>query len=442
MATTEGRLDALATPAAEAQLRQAFRATLFVLIALSVWISTRPFQVVSPEEPATGGDIVNQLAYSGLAALSFVALCMLDRRALLPLLQPSWLLLFSWMLFCVIGSTEPAISQRAFAFSTIIMFLAASLFVLPRDIGQFRILLFGVALATLVLAWAGVILLPDIGKHTDFDPFEPEHSGSWKGHFDHKNGAGAMMGILALTGIYALREGKRWVGLALLLGGVVFLYFTNSKTSLGLLPMAFLLALVAEKMRFLPVRLLVCLAPILALLTLTLGGALFEDIATLNKAILKDPSFTGRFDIWRYGFEKLAERPWTGFGLEAFWQTPTTILGESKLELAWSVEKIVHGHSSYLDVALTLGLPGLALVVYVFLLKPVFDFHHAAAQDGNRLLATFCLSVWLFVALGMCLETYFFRRADPVWFSFLIAVFGLRFSATFRASASPAQAGS
>jgi hypothetical protein len=33
------------------------------------------------------------------------------------------------------------------------------------------------------------------------------------------------------------------------------------------------------------------------------------------------------------------------------------------------------------------------------------------------------------VALGMCLESYLFRRSDPVWFSLLVAVFGLRFLA-------------
>jgi O-antigen ligase len=442
MATTEARLEAIATPALEARLRAGFRTLLFLLVLLAVWISPRPFQTITTDGPVSGGDIVNQLVFSGLAALCVVALAMVDRRALLPLFQPSWLLLLGWLIVCVVGSTEPAISQRAFAFTIIIMFLGACLYVLPHGLAEFRNLLFIAALATLALSWAGVILLPDLAKHTDFDPFEPEHAGSWKGHFDHKNGAGAMMGVLALTGVYALREGRRWIGGALLCGGVVFLYFTNSKTSLGLLPLALLVALAVERTRWLAVRFVLCLLPIALLLALTLGGALFEDIALLNKTIIRDPSFTGRFDIWRYGFEKLVERPWTGFGLEAFWQTTTTYYGESRLELAWAVEKIVHGHNSYLDVALTLGLPGLGLVVYVFLLKPLADFHRASAVETNRRLATYCLSVWLFIALGMCLETYFFRRADPVWFAFLIAVYGLRFSATYRASSSPVRAGS
>jgi O-antigen ligase len=156
--------------------------------------------------------------------------------------------------------------------------------------------------------------------------------------------------------------------------------------------------------------------------------------------VMKDPTFTGRFDIWRYGFEKLAERPWTGYGFEGFWQTSTTLQGESGLELAWAVEKIIHGHNSYLDIALTTGIPGLVLVLYTFLLKPVIDYHNCQPSPGNRMIATMFLSILIFISLGMCLETYYFRRADPVWFTLLIAVLGLRFTAAFRFAESPSPA--
>jgi O-antigen ligase len=174
------------------------------------------------------------------------------------------------------------------------------------------------------------------------------------------------------------------------------------------------------------------LGPILTLNVVTLGSALFPGIAELNRALLKDPSFTGRFDIWRFGFEKLAERPWTGFGFESFWLTDHTMRGESKLELAWEVQNIIHGHNGYLDVLLTLGIPGLVLVVYIFLLKPVWDYHNHRPGDANRRFAGACLAIWLFISLGMCLEVFYFRRADPIWFLLLIAVFGLRMASRLR----------
>lgn len=426
-----------AGPDNERYVRDVFRQVVFVAILLAVWISTRPFWTAPSDGTVPAADLLNQVTFSGLAVAAMLGAWFADHRALRPLLQPSYAVLFLWLSASVMQSTQLAISFRAFAFTGVVMVLAASLFVLPLRFSQFRNLLLGSALAVMGLAYFGVIALPDLGKHTDFDPFEPEHAGSWKGHYDHKNIAGAAMAAFAIMGLYALRTGKRWTGVALLFGGVIFLYFTKSKTALGLLPLAMLLGYLAERIPSLGMRLILCLGPVALLLILTLGGALVPEIAELNKLVMKDPTFTGRFDIWRYGFEKLAEHPLTGYGFEGFWQTSTTLQGESRLELAWAVEKIIHGHNSYLDVALTTGIPGLLLVFYIFLLKPVLDYHLCQPTEDNRKLATMFLSILIFISLGMCLETYYFRRADPVWFTLLIAVLGLRFTAAFRFAESP-----
>ncbi len=433
MSVLSDRIERLAaSPAAEARARDLYRRGLFLAIIIAVWISTRPFYAAPTDGSVAGGDLVNQLTFSSLAVLAFAGLLMADGRAMRPLLQPSYAVLVFWMVVTTALSTQPAISQRAFAFTLIVMFLAASVFVLPRRFRDFETLLFLAALAAMGMSYAGVIALPDIAKHTDFDPFEPEHAGSWKGHFDHKNIAGAMMAVFASIGVYALRRKRRWIGATLLIGGVMFLYFTKSKTSLALFPLVVICCLLAERTQWLFIRLGLCLAPILLMLALTLGGVLVTPIAELNKAVMKDPTFTGRFDIWRYGFEMLVERPWMGYGFEGFWQTSTTLNGESKLELAWAAEKIVHGHNGYLDVALTQGLPGLLIVFVVFLIKPIADYHKAAQWEENRAPATMFLMIWMFISLGMCLEVYYFRRADPVWFSLLVGVLGLRFTAAHR----------
>jgi O-antigen ligase len=438
MSLISGELERLAaSPASEERLRAFYRKTLFLAIILAVWISTKPFHTTPPEAGTPTGDLMNQLTFSVLAVLAFCGVLMADRRALSPLLQPSYALLVLWMIVATATSTYPDVSQRAFAFTAIVMVLAASLFVLPQRFADFENLLLAAALIVVGLSYAGVIALPDLAKHTDFDP---EHTGSWKGHFDHKNIAGAMMAVAAMIGVYALRRKRTVIGAALLVGGVVFLYFTKSKTSLGLLPMVVLCCLFAERLPWLAARVIVCLTPILTLIALTIGSALFPFIADANKAVLRDPTFTGRFDIWRYGYEMIAYRPWMGYGFEAFWQTPTTLQGESKLELSWTVEGIVHGHSGYLDVALTQGVIGLAIVVVVFLIKPVADYHRAERLPDNREIATLFLMIWMFISLGMCLEVYYFRRADPVWFALLIAVLGLRFTAAYRIDRSPSPA--
>lgn len=428
------------SPAAEIRARGLFRQCVFAAIVLAVWTSTRPFFIMPADGEAPGSDPLNQVTFSGLAVLAFLGVCFAHRRALLPMLQPSYVLLLAWMAFTTLGSTQYAISARAFAFTLIVMWLTACLYALPERFEQFRRLLLGCAVLVMAFAWFGAVALPDLGRHTDFDPLEPEHAGSWKGHFDHKNIAGAAMGSFAIMGIYAWRSGHRRTGLLLLAGGVVFLYLTKSKTALGLLPLAMLAGIAAEKTPWLLARLAFTVGPVALLLTLTLGGALFPGIAAFNKGFMSDPTFTGRFDIWRYGFEMLAYRPLAGYGFEGFWQTSTTLQGESRLELAWAAEKIVHGHNSFLDAALTTGLVGLALVLYVFLVKPAIDFHRCRPGLENRRIATMFLTILIYLSLGMCLESYYFRRADPVWFTLLVAVFGLRFTAAYRVSGSPAPA--
>ena len=426
----------VALPESEVRARSIFRQAVFVAILLVVYISTRPYYV-QPEGTILSSDPLNQVAFLGLACLAVIGLIMADHRAMLPVLQPSYALLFLLMGSSVVMSTQFGISFRAFGFTAIVMFLAASLYAMPERFSQFQKLLLLSALGVMAFSYFGIIALPDSAKHTDFDPFEPEHAGSWKGHFDHKNIAGATMGCFAIMGLYALRIGKNWIGAILLIGGFLFVYFTKSKTSLALLPLAMLLGILAERIPSLILRLLICLTPVFTLISLTIGGVLVPWISAMNKAVMKDPTFTGRFDIWRYGFEMLAQRPWQGYGFEGFWQTSTTLQGESRLELAWAVEKIIHGHNSYLDVALTLGVPGLLLVLYIFVVKPVLDYHACQPTDENRKIATMFLTIILFVSLGMCLETYYFRRSDPVWFTLLIAVIGLRFTAAYRFDQSP-----
>jgi O-antigen ligase len=420
------RTDPFVSPSEDA-LRSAVRFCLSAMILLAVWLTTKPFMTIALTDGVPkGGDIVNQLTFAGLAAVSGAMLLLTNRRALVPLAQPSYVLLVVWIVISLGLSTVPDMSMRAFQFAMVIMFLGAVALVLAKDERQFATILMLCAGLALALAWAGVIALPDLAKHTDFDPFEPEHAGSWRGHFDHKNIAGAMMGVFFFCGIYLMRKGRLQVGLAIAIGSFVFLYFTKSKTSLALVPATAIMVFFVEACRPLALRLLLTLGPVVLMLTATLGSVLFRPVDAIIQSIVPGTNFTGRVDIWKFGFEKLVERPWAGFGFESFWLTPNTFNSESKQELAWNVDKIVHGHNSYLDVALTLGLPGLAIVAYIFLIKPLLDYQRATRADAQKPLATLFLMIWLFVSLGMCLESYFFRRSDPVWFSLLIAVLGLR----------------
>jgi hypothetical protein len=66
-------------------------------------------------------------------------------------------------------------------------------------------------------------------------------------------------------------------------------------------------------------------------------------------------------------------------------------------------------------------------------IKPLRDFQKADQGNNNGPLAMAFLQVWLFGLYLSSMETFLLDRADAVWFTFLIAVFGLHYLARFRA---------
>ena len=120
----------------------------------------------------------------------------------------------------------------------------------------------------------------------------------------------------------------------------------------------------------------------------------------------------------------------TGYGFAAFWGTDTVrTLPEGK---EWA-ETAAHSHNGYLDTALGMGLPGLLLMVYAAVITPLRNFQMADEGGNNGPLAMALLRIWLFGLYLSSLESFFLDRSDPLWFTFLLAVFGLHYLARFRA---------
>jgi O-antigen ligase len=80
----------------------------------------------------------------------------------------------------------------------------------------------------------------------------------------------------------------------------------------------------------------------------------------------KDLTFTGRTAVWVDVWAKIGERPWLGFGYNAFW-----LGAESEAADIWRVHgwQPNHAHNGYLDLWLELGLVGVTLVLVHLLLN-------------------------------------------------------------------------
>lgn len=395
-----------------------------------ILISFKPFEKFDPLAVA-GGDAVNQLGFGLLGAVSIASLLVFaDRRMLAGLLSPWWLLLLAFFMLSVLNAVDPPSALRTAAFTLIGILTMAAVLVLPRDADGFSMAIAVAGFAVVGLCYVGLVIYPDLARHTA-DSLEPEHAGLWRGLYSHKNVAGPVMACLSFAGLYLFRRGWHWAGALLFVAALFFMSNTGSKTTAGLVPLAIVMVIGPSIFG------LRRLAPLV--FAIALGGAAIGTVGIVISPLLWDIAqsispgltYTGRTSLWIFLLEHIAQRPWTGFGYESFWGTMQVQNTYQPFDRDWDIRGIVHGHNGYLDLAVLMGLPALAVAVVAFVIAPLRDFLRVPRLRENVLVADLFLMILLFTTLNALLESFFFRRADPVWLFFILATLGLRLAARF-----------
>ncbi|EBU8132038.1 O-antigen ligase family protein, partial [Salmonella enterica subsp. enterica serovar Java] len=264
-----------------------------------------------------------------------------------------------------------------------------------------------------------------------FDVYEPQHSGFWRGSFAHKNVAGPVMAFLSYIGFYLYRRGWRAIGAGIFVGAIFFLLQTGSKTTAGLVPAAILAVALPGLMGL---RWLTAVGFILAMIVTAVGTLGVEFIPPFKAYItenMPDFTYTGRTQLWRFVSELIAQRPWTGFGFESVWGSPTVRDTYPAFDQTWDVRGIVNAHNGYLDIAVTMGLPALALACIAMMIVPAIDYLRVPKRRENIYLSDLFMMMIFFGAQNAFLESFFFKRAEPVWLLFFLAAFGMRYAARF-----------
>lgn len=215
-------------------------------------------------------------------------------------------------------------------------------------------------LSCLIMAVGSLVMVfafPAIGVHHDVN------AGLWRGLWYEKNQMGAVMviGATAAAACLASPDPRRLlpaISFALSSGLVLA---TQSKTSLLCLVLG-----VGIVGGFWALRRGGAAFTVVAVWSaVVLGGLGIYIWETHSVAVLealgKDPSLTGRTDIWASLMRRVAERPWTGYGYGAFWGR----IGESppadwvRKETGWIVPS---AHNGWIDLLVQLGWPGAILV--------------------------------------------------------------------------------
>jgi O-antigen ligase len=411
------------------------RAATFIAALLLAWISLRPFIDLGDaqlRDAATGNETIAYLAFSCLAVLA-IGLAMRDNvPGLMTLISPGFIVFGGWIAMSVVLSSDPGTSMRRAVATLLVAAVTASLMLLPKSQSELA-RWFGVsALGLLVVCYLGVLIVPHLSIHLVSDLQEQQLAGDWRGSFGHKNVAAGVMAMLLFIGIYVLQSGAWIAGTAILALSSVFLLNTTGKSSLALCALVLMLSLLTRRICSLWLRGIIFLTPLVLLNVFSVGTVMSDTLAEFVSKLPFDASFTGRTDVWTFAIQALQLRPYTGYGFEAFW-------GGSEMRnlpegMEWTATA-AHSHNGYLDTALGIGLPGLALLIVVLVIAPLRNFHVADRSGNEGPLTMLLLRLWLFGLYLSSLESFFLDRADPLWFTFLMAVFGLHYLARYRLKA-------
>jgi exopolysaccharide production protein ExoQ len=280
----------------------------------------------------------------------------------------------------------------------------------------------GVALPRL-LACAGLVMavgslvfvlaFPPIGIHRDVN------DGLWRGMWYEKNQMGQVMVCVAVAAAAWLSVADRhWRIAAITLVLATFLMImSQSKTSLlcWLIGFGLVGAVWAARQG----------GAVLGVLTV--WGATFAAIAVgvgfllggpaILVALGKDPSLTGRTEIWAALMDMVAERPWTGYGYAAFWTRTSVPADIIQAQTGWLVPS---AHNGWIDLLVQVGWPGAVLVGTILLIG--FAATVARLSTSGLVEGGFSLAYLAIVATLSLSESVLMHHQDLAWVMVLAIV--------------------
>ena len=411
-----------------------WRAISFVAFFLFSWLTLDPFYDLSSSETlelSSGREVTTYICFALFAAVCLGQVALTDGLGLRRLAVRSYISLAVWIAATCVTSQDFSTSLKRAAICGFVAVSAACLPLLPR--GRFHLAtLLATAAAVLVgLSYFGVIFMPQYAIHQASDIVELGLAGDWRGVFPHKNVASAVFSMVAFIGVYAARSGRPVGGWTLCGLSLIFVFASGGKSSTVLCFEAVLVSLLVTRPR---ANLAACVAavltPLVALNALGVGSIIVPELGAIAASLPLDTTFTGRTDIWSFAVQRIPNRPFLGHGFSAFWNSESARDAAADAN-SWAGQA-AHAHNGYLDAALGMGLPGLAIVLWAFVIQPSIDVRRAARAGADPALLMMFAQIWLFGIYLSSFESFLFNAANPIWTTFLFAVFGLRYIACYK----------
>ncbi len=248
-------------------------------------------------------------------------------------------------------------------------------------------------------------------------------TGAWRGAYGHKNICALITTLLLSAGFYVPTGGlfSRLCRLAFIVLSVLVVLMTQSATGKVILVClaAYLIATKAIK-RFRSYDRLGVLV-VSATIAAVLVAAAISHSSEITYALGKDPTLTGRTEIWQAATASALKHPILGYGYMAFWRG---LRGESANVALAGGFFMTHAHSGFLEVWLTLGLCGVGLFMYS-VVKAFRDWLLCLRGGGSPYLF-WCGCVVFLTIISNAVEAGGIASANNVqWILYILACVGL-----------------
>lgn len=415
-------------------LRASVGSALFTAVLMLIFVTLSPLPDRSDAGllgTLEGGAIANQIVFPLIAAALLAYLWATKRWVLHALYHPILWVVAAWLALTILTSQDPLLSARRMMFNAIVIVIAALMAALPRTRDDFADGLAIAAGAVLIGCYGGVMLWPDHAIHLATDALEADLAGDWRGLFPHKNQAGAVMVLLIFFGLFYARVRSFPIGWIIVTAATVFLYFTKSKTSIAMAPFILAMSLILPHLRSLTAKAMLVFG-LLAIFNLaTIGSSVPGPVRSVVRLVLPDATFTGRTDLWAFAIDNIEAKPVFGHGYGAFWRTEATahrdrIAVEPQEQDGWAAELGTDAHNGYLETALSIGIPGLVIVLIWVMIVPLADYQRIQRTPVNEDLVALFLRIWLLGLYLASLESILLDRTGQNWFMLLVSIFAMR----------------
>lgn len=387
-----------------------------VLVCLTVF---GPFIALVTSEGSTEGSSVRQFSY--LLILGAVLVWAAPwRRGIRSIAMPVPLgVALGWCTISLFWAVEPEIAFRRLLLTASVIWSVCILVQgngFRKTVDSLRMAMVIILIVNYLTVWQA----PEVGIHLGIDSWVGTAvAGNWRGLTTHKNFAGAASALCILLFLFDARHIDWRIRSAVLLGAAYFLYQSMSKTSMGMVVLA---AFLGYSYNAIPRKWRQFLLPVGVLISCAVATYTSAYVDAISRLYLEPTAFTGRGQIWSTLMLYAKDHAMLGSGFESFWNigdsSPIYIYGQGY------VTTVTVGHNGYLDLLVTVGVPGVLLIVWGVLLWPLLKIiSNERLEQGKG--ALLC-ALLLFCAGHNVTESSLFERDA---FTGVFAVFVAAFAA-------------